>query len=47
MHNHLKKNTPVKIVNPINSKFIETKISFTGTYPKLFNVVINKKIESL
>jgi hypothetical protein len=46
MHSFLKKNTPVKIVNPINSKFIETKISFTGDYPKLFNVVINKKIES-
>ena len=46
MHNLLRRNTSVKIVNPINSKFIETKISFNGKYPKLFNLVINKKIAS-
>jgi len=46
MHNLLKRNTSVKIVNPSNSKFIETKISFNGNYPKLFNLVINKKIAS-
>ena len=26
MHNILKVNTPIKIINPSNSKFIETKI---------------------
>ena len=25
MHNILKKNTPIKIINPENSKFVETK----------------------
>ena len=46
MHNVLRRNTPVKIINPINSKSIETKVFVTGNYPKLFNVVINKKISS-
>ena len=44
MHNSLKVNTPVKIINPINSKFIETKVFKKGTYPAIFNSVVNKKI---
>ena len=44
MHSFLKVNTPIKIINPINSKFIETKVFKKGNYPSIFNSVINKKI---
>ncbi len=43
MHSFLKKNTPVKIINPENSKVVETKINKLANYPKIFNVVISKK----
>ena len=46
MHNLLKINTPIRIINPDNSKFIETKIYKKADYPKIFNVVISKKIAS-
>ena len=46
MHNLLKINTPIKIINPDNSKFIETKIYKRADYPKIFNVVISRKIAS-
>ena len=46
MHNLLKINTPIKIINPDNSKFIETKIYKKADYPKIFNVVISRKIAS-
>ena len=46
MHNLLKMNTPIKIINPDNSKFIETKIYKKADYPKIFNVVISRKIAS-
>ncbi|MDC0205314.1 hypothetical protein OAJ64_00695 [Pelagibacteraceae bacterium] len=44
LHSSLKKNTLIKIINPNNSKFVETKIMKNGTYPKIFNIVITKKI---
>jgi len=44
MHSFLKRNTPIKIINPVNSKVIETKIKNKANYPKIFNVLINKKI---
>ena len=47
MHNYLKRNTPVKIINPINSKSIEAKVYKKAIYPKIFNVVLSKKISSL
>ena len=47
MHNKLKKNTSVKIINPINSKTIVTKVSKKANYPGIFNVVISKKIASI
>ena len=47
MHSFLKTNTPIKVINPENSKFIETKIYKTANYPKIFNVVISKKIASI
>ncbi len=43
MHSFLKKGTPVKIINPENSKIIETKIHKLANYPKIFNVVISRK----
>ena len=46
MHSQLKMNTPIMIINPVNSKFIETKIYRKANYPKIFNVVISKKIAS-
>ena len=47
MHSSLKKNTPIKIINLENSKFIETQIYKKSTYPKIFNIVISKKISSI
>jgi len=47
MHSFLKTNTPIKIINPENSKVIETKIYKKADYPKIFNVVISKKIASI
>ena len=44
IHNLLKVNTPIKIINPDNSKFVETKINKKSDYPKIFNIVISKKI---
>ena len=47
MHSLLKINTPIKIINPENSKVIESKIYKKANYPKIFNVVISKKIASI
>jgi len=44
IHNKLKRNTTITIINPINFKEITTKISKKGIYPKIFNIVITKKI---
>ena len=43
----LSKNTPIKIINPSNSKFVETKVYKKGNYPKIFNIVISEKIASI
>jgi len=47
MHNTLKRNTPIKIINPENSKVIDTKIFKRADYPNIFNAVISKKIASI
>ena len=47
MHNLLKTNTPIKIINPVNSRVIETKIYKKADYPKIFNIVVSKKIASI
>ena len=47
MHSQLKTNTPLKIINPVNSKVIRTKIYKMAKYPKIFNIVISKKIASI
>tara|TARA_B100000029_G_scaffold448907_1_gene471700 strand:- start:218 stop:970 length:753 start_codon:yes stop_codon:yes gene_type:complete len=44
MHSFLKKNTIIKIINPENSKFLETKIYKNADYPSFFNLVITEKI---
>jgi len=44
MHSTLKRNTLVKIVNPENSMFTNVKILKTANYPKIFNLVISKKL---
>tara|TARA_B110000438_G_scaffold270807_1_gene288219 strand:+ start:374 stop:1123 length:750 start_codon:yes stop_codon:yes gene_type:complete len=43
-HSKLKKNTLIKIINPINSKVLNLKISKNLIYPKVFNIVISKKV---
>jgi len=47
MHSFLKKNTPIKIINPKNHKMIKTKVSNKSEYPKVFNIVITDKIAKL
>ena len=47
MHNSLKVNTPVKIINPENSKIIETIIYKKTNYPIIFNAVISEKIATI
>ena len=47
MHSFLKINTSIKIINPNNSKIIETKIYRKASYPKIFNSVISKKIATI
>ena len=40
MHNILKKNTPIKIINPENSKVVDAKIYNKSIYPEIFTVVV-------
>ena len=43
----MKNNTPVRITNLKNSKSLETKVYKKANYPKIFNVVVTKKIASI
>ena len=47
MHSTLKPNTPILITNPDNSRSVETKIHKRANYPKIFNVIISKKISDI
>ena len=47
MHSQLKTNTSLKIINPVNSKAIETKIYKKAKYPEIFNIVISRKIAAI
>lgn len=47
LHSFLKKNTPVRITNLDNSKYIDTKIYKKTNYPKIFKAVLSKKIASI
>ena len=44
LHPFLKKNTPVKIINPVNSKIISTKIYSKADFPDIFVITISKEI---
>lgn len=46
-HSSLKRNTLIKVINPLNSKVLMTKVSKNATYPKIFNLVISKKVASI
>ena len=47
LHKTLKRNTPVRITNLSNNKYIDSKVFKKANYPKIFNVVISKKIASI
>ena len=47
IHSSLKKNTLIKIINPESSKVVETKIFKKANYPKIFNIVLSKKIATI
>ena len=47
MHSLLKANTPIKIINPANSKVIETKIYKKANYPKIFAIVVSERVASI
>ena len=47
MHSLLKKNTIIQIINPENSKVVETKIFKQANYPKIFNIVLSKKVATI
>jgi len=47
IHSSLKKNTLIKIINPEPSKVVETKIFRRSNYPKIFNIVLSKKIATI
>ena len=47
MHNILKSNTPIRIINPANSKVIETKIYKKANYPRIFTIVVSEKVASI
>jgi len=46
-HSILKKDTPIIIINPENSIFVETKVLKNASYPKIFNIVISDKIAKM
>ena len=47
LHNYLKVNTPIKIINPQNQLILETKIHKRADYPKIFKAVFSKEVASL
>lgn len=47
MHSLLKTNTPIKIINPANSKVIETKIYKKANYPKIFTIVVSERVATI
>ena len=47
MHSSLKQNTFIQIINPENSKVVETKIFRKANYPMIFNIVLSKKIATI
>ena len=44
LHSSLKKNTTIKIVNPVTNRTLQKKITGNLKYPKIFSLVISKDI---
>ena len=44
MHSVLKKNTNISIINPVTFKTVTTKVFKQADYPKIFSIVISKKV---
>tara|TARA_B100000686_G_scaffold327520_1_gene386498 strand:+ start:11 stop:766 length:756 start_codon:yes stop_codon:yes gene_type:complete len=47
LHKTLKPRTKIRITNPDNQKFIETKIYKRANYPGIFNALISKEVSFL
>ena len=47
LHSSLKRNTYIKVINPVNMKEIELKISKTAIFPKIFNLAISRKVAEM
>ena len=47
MHSFLKRNTPVQIINPTNSKVVVSEVMSRAEYPSFFNIVLSKKIAEI
>ena len=47
IHSTLTRGSFLRISNPINSKFIETRNIKKSDYPSIFNIVVSKKISTL
>ena len=47
MHSSLKRNTVIQIINPVSAKVVETKIFKEANYPRIFNIVLSKKIATI
>ena len=47
IHNNLKTNTPIRIINPINSKEILTKVFRKTSYSKVFTIGFNNEIAKI
>jgi len=46
-HSFLKRNTLIKIINPVNSKVLSTKIYSKANYPDIFVITITKEIAEI
>ena len=47
LHGTLKRNTLIRITNLENSKSLDLKVYKNANYPKIFNVLISKKIATI
>ena len=44
LQSNLKRNTLVRIYNPVNAKFVTSKVKGASSYPKIYKVVITKNM---
>jgi hypothetical protein len=47
LHKFLKSNTKIRITNPNNLKFVETKVYKKAIYPSIFNIIVSEKIATI